>query len=113
MNAAAVPEPVALAVWLHPGAMSLGAGQWPLEAAGVAAAAEVGSAGAVVADGLRMTGGPCAESVCLSGRLFSQRLIEQLAPMVRFPRGIGIPILLVPRCLCFPAMPTGMPPVLS
>ena len=93
--------------------MNLGAGMWPLAAADAAAAAEVVAAGAAVADGLRKIGGPCAELVYPSGLLFSQRLIEQPAPVVRFPREIGIPILLVLRCLCFPAMPVGMPPVLS
>ena len=93
--------------------MSLGAGIGPLSAADAAAAAEVAAAGAAVVGGLRKIGGPCAELVYPSGLLFSQRLIEQLAPMARFPREIGIPILLVPRCLCFPAMPAGMPPVLS
>ena len=94
--------------------MSLGAGMWPLDAAdAAAAAAEVVAVGAAVADGLRKIGGPCAELAYPSGLLFSQRLIEQLAPTVRFPREIGIPILLVPRCLCFLAMPAGMAPVLS
>ena len=109
MDAVAAPVSVAWAVSLLHGVMSLGAGMLTLDAADAAAAAEV----AVVADGLRTIGGPCAELVCPSGRLFSQRSTAQLAPMVRFPRGIGIPILLVLRCLCFPAMPAGMPPVLS
>ena len=93
--------------------MNLGAGMWPSDAADVAAAAEVVAAGAAGADGLRRIGGPYAELVYPSGLLFSRRLIEQPAPVVRFPREIGIPILLVLRCLCFPAMPAGMPPVLS
>ena len=94
--------------------MSLGVGMRPLDAAGAAAAAaEVVAAGAAVADGLRKIGGPYAELVYPSVLLSSQRLIEQLVPMVHSLREIGIPKLLVPRYLCFPAMTAGMPPVLS
>ena len=104
--AAAVPGSGALVVW------------WPLEvkgvgAAGAAAAAEVVAVGAAGADGMRMIGGPYAESVYPSEHLSSRRLIELPAPAVRFPRGIEIPILIVPRCLCFPAMPGEMPLALS
>ena len=113
MGAAAVLGFDALVVWWTREVMSLGAGMWPLDAAGVAAAAEVVAAGAAGADELRMIGGPYAELVYPSEHLSSRRLIERLAPVVHFPRGIEIPILLVLRCLCFPAKPGEMPLALS
>ena len=112
MGAAAALAFAALAVCWPRRVMNLGAGMRPLDTAALAAAAGVAAAGAAGAGGLRKIGGPSAGLVYPSGLLFSRRLTERLAPVVRFLRGIGIPILLVLRCLCFPAMPTGMPPVL-
>ena len=113
MGAAAALALVVLAVCWPRRVMNLGAGMWPLDAAALAAAAGVAAAGAAGADGLRKIGGPSAGLACPSGPLFSRRLTELPAPVFRFLRGIEIPILLVLRCLCFPAMPAGMPPVLS
>ena len=106
VTAAAVLGPGALAVW------------WPREVegagvAGVAAAAEIVAVGAAGADGMRMIEGPYPVSVRPSEHLSSRRLIERPAQAFRFPRGIEIPILNVPRCLCFPATPGEMPLALS